>query len=211
MIYNVFANTLSRLPGPWYTKWTSGVLRYNIVKGNRALYVHSLHCKYGKHLQVYLFPRHYILTLLKTVGAIVRVSPTEVHVSDVAATKVIHNVKSSFKKSQWYKSFTPPTVLNVFNTTEIDHHRHLRRLLSSPMSESSLRLVEVYIRRNMDLAIKGIFKEMSRRGAADVYKWWMFMATDVIGELSFGESFKMLESGKVSASPFGENKNDTPL
>ncbi|EMR82811.1 putative benzoate 4-monooxygenase cytochrome protein [Botrytis cinerea BcDW1] len=129
-------------------------------------------------------------------GSIVRVSPTEVHVSDIAATKKIHNVKSSFKKSQWYKSFTPPTVLNVFNTTEIGHHRHLRRLLSSPMSESSLRPVEVYIRRNMDLAVKGISEEMAKRGAADIFKWWMFMATDVIGELSFGESFKMLESGK---------------
>lgn len=139
-------------------------------------------------------------TLLIDVGQLVRVSPTEVHVSNIAATKQIHNVKSSFKKSSWYMSFTPPTVLNVFNTSDIDLHRHLRRLLSSPMSESSLKLVEVYIRRNIDLAVKGISEEMSRRGAADVLKWWMFMATDVIGELSFGESFKMLESGKVRHS-----------
>ncbi|OBT39076.1 hypothetical protein VE00_09912 [Pseudogymnoascus sp. WSF 3629] len=175
ILYAVFSNPLARLPGPWYTKWTSIVLKYNIIKGNRALYVHDLHNKYG---------------------ALVRVSPTEVHVSDVAATKQIHNVKSSFKKSSWYKSFTPPTVLNMFNTSDIELHRHLRRLLSSPMSESSLKLVEVYIRRNIDLAVKGISEEMSQRGAADVFKWWMFMATDVIGELSFGESFKMLESGK---------------
>lgn len=144
---------------------------------------------------------NYPFKLLIDEGTLVRVSPTEVHVSDVAATKQIHNVKSSFKKSSWYKSFTPPTVLNVFNTSDIELHRHLRRLLSSPMSESSLKLVEVYIRRNIDLAVKGISEEMSQRGAADVFKWWMFMATDVIGELSFGESFKMLESGKVSASP----------
>jgi hypothetical protein len=32
---------------------------------------------------------------------------------------------------------------------------------------------------------------------ADVFKWWLFMATDIIGELSFGESFRMLEAGKV--------------
>lgn len=139
--------------------------------------------------------------LLTSEGPVVRVSPSEVHVSDVAATKQIHSVKSSFSKSTWYRSFTPPTVINVFNTNDIDLHRHLRRLLSSPMSESSLKLVEGYIRRNMDLAIKGISREMAHRGAADVFKWWMFMATDVIGELSFGESFKMLESGKVCTSP----------
>ncbi|KAF7892845.1 uncharacterized protein EAF02_000383 [Botrytis sinoallii] len=175
ILYNVYTNPLSQLPGPWYTKWSSGILKYNIIKGTRPLYVHDLHCKYG---------------------SIVRVSPTEVHVSDIAATKKIHNVKGSFKKSPWYRLFTPPTVLNVFNTSDIEFHRNLRRLLSSPMSESSLKHVEVFIRRNIDLAVKGITEEMSQRGAGDVSKWWMFMATDVIGELSFGESFKMLESGK---------------
>lgn len=37
----------------------------------------------------------------------------------------------------------------------------------------------------------------SRAGVADVHKWFFFMATDVIGELSFGSSFAMLEKGKV--------------
>src|SRR4051794_14834148 len=50
ILYNVFGNPLSRLPGPWYTKWTSGVLKYHIVKGSRALYIHDLHHKYGKSL-----------------------------------------------------------------------------------------------------------------------------------------------------------------
>ncbi|KAL3712490.1 hypothetical protein TMatcc_001189 [Talaromyces marneffei ATCC 18224] len=38
--------------------------------------------------------------------------------------------------------------------------------------------------------------EMSRRGAVDVFKWWTFMATDVIGELGFGQSFQTLEHGE---------------
>ncbi|KAL9093047.1 MAG: hypothetical protein Q9165_004185 [Trypethelium subeluteriae] len=40
-------------------------------------------------------------------------------------------------------------------------------------------------------------EESKTRGIADVYKWWIFLATDVIGELSFGDSFRMLEQGKV--------------
>lgn len=39
--------------------------------------------------------------------------------------------------------------------------------------------------------------ELETRGVADVFKWWFFMATDIIGELSFGESFRILEMGKV--------------
>jgi len=43
-------------------------------------------------------------------------------------------------------------------------------------------------------------EEMKTRGAADVLKWWLFMASDIIGELSFGESFHGLEHGEVSGS-----------
>lgn len=48
------------------------------------------------------------------------------------------------------------------------------------------------------MAVDRIAEEMGKRGVADVFKWWLFMATDVIGELSFGESFRMLEAGEVS-------------
>jgi len=36
------------------------------------------------------------------------------------------------------------------------------------------------------------------QNGADVLKWWTFMATDVIAHVSFGESFHMIETGKVS-------------
>lgn len=38
---------------------------------------------------------------------------------------------------------------------------------------------------------------MESRGAVDIFKWNLFLATDVVGELSFGESFKTLENGAV--------------
>lgn len=47
------------------------------------------------------------------------------------------------------------------------------------------------------MTIARIEEEIEKTGAADIFKWWTFMATDVIGELSFGESFRMLELGKV--------------
>lgn len=48
------------------------------------------------------------------------------------------------------------------------------------------------------MTISRIAEEMQSRGVADVFKWWLFMVTDIIGELSFGESFRMLEAGEVS-------------
>ncbi|KAL3261246.1 hypothetical protein ABHI18_003910 [Aspergillus niger] len=39
-------------------------------------------------------------------------------------------------------------------------------------------------------------EEMTTRKVADVQKWFFFMSSDIIGELSFGDSFRMLEQGK---------------
>lgn len=50
------------------------------------------------------------------------------------------------------------------------------------------------------MTISRIAEEMQSRRVADVFKWWLFMATDIIGELSFGESFRMLEAGEVKLS-----------
>jgi cytochrome P450 len=88
-------------------------------------------------------------------------------------------------------------VQSLFNTPDIGLHRRYRRLLSSPLSESGLKNFMPQIEEKVSLAIQRMEEEYKTRGAADVYKWWLFMTTDIIGELSFGESFRMLESGKV--------------
>jgi len=87
--------------------------------------------------------------------------------------------------------------VNVFNTNDIEFHRRHRRLLAGPMSESSLKTVEPFVREKAELAMQRIGEEMASRGVADMFKWSLFFATDVIGELTFGESFRMLDICKV--------------
>ena len=86
---------------------------------------------------------------------------------------------------------------NVFNIIDPKEHGLRRRLLSSPISDSALRSMESIINDKVSLAIHKMKEEMEMRGVADVFKWWMFMASDVIGQLSFGSSFQMLERGEV--------------
>lgn len=53
------------------------------------------------------------------------------------------------------------------------------------------------MKSRVQLAMARIREEaLSPRGVADIYKWLFFMATDIIGELSFGDSFRMLEIGR---------------
>lgn len=65
------------------------------------------------------------------------------------------------------------------------------------MSETSLSTLIPVIQGKVDLAIQRMKEEMETRGAADVLKWCLFMATDVVGTLTFGDSFRLLELGKV--------------
>ena len=126
-------------------------------------------------------------------GAVVRVSPDHVDFSDVAITKEVYGVKEVYLKSPFYKKLTPPGVSSVFNVSDTHLHRRYRRLLSGGMSESSLNSMYPAIQANVNLAIQNMRDEMKQRGAADVFKWWLFMAADIIGELTFGESLRMLE------------------
>jgi hypothetical protein len=63
------------------------------------------------------------------------------------------------------------------------------------MSEASLKTVESVVHERAALAVRRIGEETKKEGSANVMKWWMLFSTDVIGELTFGDSFRMLEQG----------------
>lgn len=126
-----------------------------------------------------------------------RVGPREVYIASPHDVRSIFQIKNEYPKSKWYVTFVP-FVETIFNTCNIPQHRRLRRLLSSPLSESGLKSFIPQIDSKVSLTIQRMREEQETRGVADIFKWWLFLTTDVIGELSFGESFRMLESGKVS-------------
>jgi cytochrome P450 len=147
------------------------------------------------------------LTLYRTIGPVVRLAPSEVDFSSVSGAKRIHSYRDAFRKSAFYDSFVGPNkALSIFTMRDPDQHGKRRRLLSSPMAESNLKSLEPFIKEKVDRAIERMGEEMKKRGAADVLKWWSFLTTDIIGQLSFGQGFEMLEVGKVSEAIFFFNQ-----
>ncbi|KAL3475109.1 cytochrome P450 [Aspergillus californicus] len=177
LTYRAHKNPISSVPGPWYSKYTNIVNKYHFVRGQRPRYVHGLHLKYGP---------------------IVRITPTEVDVSCISSAREIHRIASPYRKSPWYRLLTRKDGENMFSTTDPEYHRRHRRLLSSPLSDQNLRnVMEPLVRSRVQLAITRMGAEArSARGVMDICKWFFFMATDIIGELSFGDSFDMLEVGE---------------
>ncbi|OAA55399.1 Cytochrome P450 [Cordyceps fumosorosea ARSEF 2679] len=175
MTVSTLRKTTSRIPGPWYTKWTSLVLKYYWIRGEKSIYVHSLHKKYGR---------------------IVRIGPDEVSVCDIDALKAIYSVKETFRKTPWYRDFVAG-IENIFSTGDLDFHRKSRRLLAGPMADSAINELAPRVGGHVDLTIQQMKAESETRKAVDVWKWWLFMTTDIIVEFTFGESFHMLQHGKV--------------
>lgn len=50
LLFNIQSSSLP--PGPWYTYFTNIVLRYHEWNGNRRLYIHKLHGKYGDAVRI---------------------------------------------------------------------------------------------------------------------------------------------------------------
>jgi cytochrome P450 len=114
---------------------------------------------------------------------------------------VVHRVSTPFTKTEYYDRFRnggkfPPGVFTFQNPKD---HSARRRLLGQPLSETALKTMEPTVNTNIFKTIDGIARELKETGTADILKWFTFMATDVIGELTFAESFRMLDQAKVSS------------
>ncbi|KAF9729565.1 hypothetical protein PMIN06_012637 [Paraphaeosphaeria minitans] len=187
---------LAHIPGPWHTRYTNLSLRIATIKGRRIHHVESLHQKYGP---------------------IVRLSPTQLDVSELSSFSQIHRIGSHFHKSSWYESTHRGRKQGIFAMQDPGQHAQRRRLFARAFSYTSISTHwEAVIRDKVSLAVQRI-KESAIEGGrdqslatndtlsvepingADVLKWWTLMATDVIAHLSFGESFQMLELGQQSA------------
>jgi cytochrome P450 len=135
----------------------------------------------------------------------VRISPNELAIADVGAFSQIHKVGSGFHKSPWYDTIAPNRRPGIFTMRNPHKHSARRRLFAAPFSNSALKKNwAAEIRSRVETAVLKIRQDASN-GDADVLRWWTLMASDLITHLCFGESFGMLEQGKVRYSSGPDN------
>jgi len=101
-------------------------------------------------------------------------------------------------KSEWYLRLANFPKAGVFTMLDPREHGARRKLLSRSFSRSYLvENWESVVREKALLTVTKI-KADATQSTADVYNWWMLLASDVSAHLAFGESFRMLEIGHVS-------------
>lgn len=76
---------LNKIPGPWYARFTTLVLKWHEFRANRTGYVHAMHLKYGPT---------------------VRIAPNEVVFASASAVKEIYcSGGSGYDKTDFYDMF----------------------------------------------------------------------------------------------------------
>ncbi|OAL02314.1 cytochrome P450 [Phaeosphaeriaceae sp. SRC1lsM3a] len=149
-------------------------------------------------------------------GPIVRIAPNELSYADSAAWKDIYLNRPGqplFEKNRtWFKKFAPDDPSSIMAFDEEDHARY-RRAFSNSFSDKSLRDQAPVVESYVDVFI-GRLKEVSAghkksKKTLDMSKWINYLAFDLSGDLSFGESFDCLKNGEahpwvVIAQDFGK-------
>ncbi|OJI99529.1 hypothetical protein ASPVEDRAFT_38938 [Aspergillus versicolor CBS 583.65] len=160
-----FFSPLRRIPGPWYASLTGLRLSWSVFANNRIHYVHSLHRQYGP---------------------IVRIGPQEIDVAEPAAGREIHRMGSGFTKAPFYALLSPGPVDNIFNFRDAKLHSARRKLYARGFTLQSLRNEwEPKVREITKLTVQRI-KRDALQGEAEVMGWWTLMANEVVCQLTFG-------------------------
>ncbi|KAJ2159151.1 hypothetical protein GGF46_003239 [Coemansia sp. RSA 552] len=175
-------SSLQKVPGPWLNQVTSLPLQYHIFRGKYHEYAMLLHDQYGE---------------------VVRLGYNQVSVANVSELRRILATHRFCKGASYERGlFLPPST---FSTTDPELNKTRRRQLGPAYSMPAVRELEdtviqhgvAALMRVWDQRIAEASSAREKRPVALVNYFYGFhsIAFDIIGELGFGRSFGLLESG----------------
>jgi cytochrome P450 len=182
-IYALYFHPLSKYPGPklaavsdlWYARtWTGG---------NWPHVMESLHRRHGP---------------------IVRIAPNEISFSTPQSFKDIYGPatksKKLFRKSELFYDIEIP---NIAYERDPEKHVAKHRMFASQFSARALRDQEYLIHQHVDFFIQQIVKWSEKaaaegKGGINVTETMEWLTFDIMGELTFGESFDAVRNGQTN-------------
>ena len=171
-IYNVYFHPLRSLPGPRLWKASPFLRHLAAVRGQLDTKLCDLHDTYGP---------------------VVRYTPNGVSFITAQAWKDIYgHGHAQLPKNVQYKSNEPSDIIFA---NDHDHTRY-RKALAHAFSDKGLRDQEPIIDQYVNLLVEKLKKVAADGRPADMVKWFNMTTFDLIGDLTFGESFHSLENEK---------------
>ncbi|KAK3322131.1 cytochrome P450 [Apodospora peruviana] len=150
-VRQALSSPLNRIPGPWYARFTSLVLKYNEFIAKRTRYIHALH---------------------KTYGPAVRIAPNEVAFASTAAVKEIYcSGGSGYDKTEFYDLFKVYERRTMFTTLNKDDHAKRKRIIADRYANTNIVRKPSLdgIAERAGSFVKRCFDSVSVSGSLDLY------------------------------------------
>jgi hypothetical protein len=172
-IYRLYLHPLSKFPGPRLAALTNWYEFYYdvLLQGQFTAHIQQLH---------------------QTHGPIIRITPTELHISDPAYFDTLYS-RSGRRNKYHYFANRFGGASDSFSTVDHERHRVRRKAISPFFSAGRIADFQPVIQAEVDK----FCDILSGYGDGEVIrlgKGWMALTTDIITEYAFGKSYNQLKS-----------------
>lgn len=180
LVQNLFISPLQSLPGP--KLW-----------GTTQLFYSQLALSGSGHKK--------LLAMHKKYGPVIRVGPFQVSITAPSVWKDVNGHRKGSgqlenNKDPIFYKLQGSGLIGAIDATE---HGRQRRILSNAFSAKSMLEQQPLIQGHVDLLISQLKEHSHKNGEpvpVDAVKWYNLTTFDVIGDLSFGESFGCLKGSE---------------
>lgn len=169
--YRLVFHPLNKFPGPIGARISNFWLSAQLKDGDAFRKIQNLHQKYGDF---------------------VRVGSSDLSITHPKAVSVIYGLGSKCTKAAFYDLTRPMVSLQTLRIKAL--HDQRRRIWSPAFSDKALRGYEERMKQYRDKLISQI--EAFDGQPINASKWFNLYTFDVMGDLAFGTSFKMLETSE---------------
>lgn len=126
-------------------------------------------------------------------GPVVRLAPNRYSINDSEAGKLILGHHNALDKSKYYYPFGRPDEYNLFTEPSISAHAKFRRPFAQLYSQTALLSYEPYVDTCNTILLKRLEEYAQTGTALDVRELLQYYAFDVIGEITIGSRFGLME------------------
>lgn len=140
------------------------------------------------------------LTPSSRYGPVVRLSPNELAFNSAQAFTDIYGHRAGrldLEKDPIHVGAVDPVPgVSTISMADRENHARQRKALSHGFSKKALWEQEAVIQGFVDMFIDRVHEFGQGNQVFDIVKWYNFLTFDIIGDLSFGESFGCLDRGE---------------
>ena len=171
LAYRSLFHPLNGFPGPFGARISSFWLSAHLNDGDGFRKIHQLHDRYGNF---------------------VRVGSSDLSITHPKAVSAIYGQGSKCTKAAFYDLTKPLVSLQTLRVKAL--HDQRRRIWSPAFSDKALRGYEERMKKYRNKLIAHF--EAFDGQPVNVSKWFKFYTFDIMGDLAYGKSFKMLETSE---------------